>query len=100
MAEVRWGFVAIPLVCFLLGAGAVLVSDEYAGLGALLELRSQLGEASSRAERLQAEERRLAREIQRLREDEFTVEAAARSALGMVRPGEIVVRLEPVEKGR
>jgi cell division protein FtsB len=84
----------IPVLCFLLGAGAVLVSDERDGLGALIELRTQVREARMRASRLEERERRLAQEIQQLRTDDFSVEAAARSALGMVRPGEIVVRLE------
>jgi cell division protein FtsB len=100
VAEVRWSLVWIPVVCFLLGAGAVLVSDERDGLGALLELRVQVAEARSRAEQLEAEERRLAGEIRRLREDEFALEEAARISLGMVRPGEIVVRLEPRGEGR
>ena len=100
MADVRWGLIAIPVACFVLGAGAVLVSDERGGLGALLELRSQVREAHVRGERLAAEERRLAGEIRRLREDDFAVEAAARTALGMVRPGEIVVRLETGKEGR
>jgi cell division protein FtsB len=100
VAEIRWGLVAIPVLCFLLGAGAVLVSDERGGLGALLELRAQVSEARVRGERLAAQEVELAEAIRRLREDEFSVEAAARSALGMVRPGEIVVRLEPAEAGR
>jgi cell division protein FtsB len=95
MAEVRWSLIWIPVACFLLGAGAVLVSDEDEGLGALLELRSQVGAAHRRIGALEAEDRHLSREIQRLREDDFSVEAAARSALGMVRPDEIVVRLEP-----
>lgn len=100
MAEVRWGLISIPVLCFLLGAGAVLVSDERGGLGALLELRTQVSQARARSERLEAQEGQLADEIRRLRKDEFSIEAAARSALGMVRPGEIVVRLAPAEEGR
>jgi cell division protein FtsB len=100
VADVRWGLVAVPVVCFVLGAGAVLVSDERSGLGALVELRSQVRDAQARGERLGSEERRLAGEIRSLREDDLAVEAAARTALGMVRPGEIVVRLDPVEAGR
>jgi cell division protein FtsB len=100
VAEVRWGFVLIPVVCFVVGAGVVLVSDERGGLGALVELRSQVRDARLRSERLASEERRLAGEIRRLREDDFALEAAARTALGMVRPGEIVVRLEAEPEGR
>jgi cell division protein FtsB len=100
VAEVRWGWVSIPVICFLLGAGAVLWSDERSGLGALVALRGQVEEARLRTERLAAEERRLSAEIQRLRSDEFSIEAAARSALGMVRPGEIVVRLDAAGEAR
>ena len=100
MAEVRWSWVWIPVICFLVGAGAVLVSDERDGLAALAELRGQVEDAQLRNERLLDEKRRLALEIQRLREDEFSLEAAARSALGMVRPGEIVVKLDDPESGR
>jgi cell division protein FtsB len=99
VAEVRWSWVSIPVICFLIGAGLVLVSDDRDGLGALAELRSQVAEAQVRTERLLAEQHRLALEIRRLREDEFSIEAAARSALGMVRPGEIVVKLDPAEAG-
>jgi cell division protein FtsB len=100
MAEVRWSLILIPVLCFLLGAGGVLISDERGGLGALLELRTQVRGARERGVHLQAEERRLEAEIQRLREDDFAVESAARSALGMVRPGEIVVRLDTGEEAR
>jgi cell division protein FtsB len=100
VSEVRWSLVWIPVICFLLGAGAVLVSDERGGLGAMLELRVQVSEAHAREQRLADEERRLTGEIQRLREDDFAVEAVARNTLGMVRPGEIVVRLEPPDEDR
>jgi len=91
----RWGWVSVPVVSFLIGAALVLASDERDGLGALAELRDQVAAARERTERLSGEKRRLALEIQRLREDEFSIEAAARSDLGMVRSGEIVVKLNP-----
>jgi len=100
VAEIRWGWFSVPVLCFLLGAGAVLWSDERGGLGALVTLRGQVVEARSRNERLAAEERRLSGEIQELRSDAFSIESAARSALGMVRPGEIVVRLDAPDEAR
>jgi cell division protein FtsB len=100
VAEVRWGLISIPVICFLIGAGAVLVSDERDGIGALFELRAQVGDARVRTGRLEGQKRRLAGEIRSLREDELSIEAAARSALGMVRPGEIVVHLDPPGESR
>jgi cell division protein FtsB len=89
----RWWVAALPLP-FLVGASLVLLLDHTAGFGALLELRAQVGRASARVAGLELQQARLQREVQALRAGGFAVEAAARTALGMVRPGEIAVRLD------
>ncbi len=81
----------------LVTAAALLVLDGDTGLRALLELsrrveRAEAGLAAARAERALR-----VREVRALRSDPFELEGVAREQLGMVRPGEIVVRWEAAE---
>jgi cell division protein FtsB len=63
------------------------------GLARTLALRRDLGDLHARNEDLRAENERLAREAEALRSDLGAVERVARTDLGWVRPGEIVVDL-------
>ncbi len=81
------------------GASVALVLDREEGIGPLIELRRQARYAHARVDRLSAEKERLSSVVRGLRSDPEQVEAAARSWLGMLRPGEVVVRL-PSRGGR
>ena len=85
-------FFLAPLLALGL-AVPVLALDLDGGLLALVELRAQVGQAREMTQRLERERLELRERVRGLRVDPFHVEAAARSALGMVRPGEVVVRL-------
>ena len=67
--------------------------DQEAGLRAWARLRADLHEARGRIQALRVEIGELEREAAALEEDRFAQEAAIRDALGLVRPGEILVRL-------
>lgn len=62
-------------------------------------LRRQLEDAGREARELAADNARLAGDIDALRTDPQAVEARARNELGMVYPGEIVLRLEGFDDG-
>jgi len=59
-----------------------------------VQLRRQLADARREAKELEAANARMATEVDALRTDPEAVEARARNELGMVYPGEIVLRLE------
>ncbi|MCL4227053.1 MAG: septum formation initiator family protein [Myxococcales bacterium] len=59
-------------------------------------LRAQLDELEAEATTLRARNRRLAAEVEALRTEPAAIEAHARDELGMVYPGELVLRLDPV----
>ena len=61
------------------------------GLGRTLALSRDLQTLRSRNQELAAENDRLAREAEALRNDPSAIERVARSDLGWVKPGEIVV---------
>ncbi|HUH03734.1 MAG TPA: septum formation initiator family protein, partial [Kofleriaceae bacterium] len=58
-------------------------------------LRSELSESRVESERLRRENLQLARECEALRTDPTAIEDIARDEIGMVHPGEIVIRVEP-----
>ncbi len=93
----RYGPFLLPPLLALGLAIPVLVFDEDGGLLALVELRAQVSQARAATQRLELERLELRERVRGLRVDPFHVEAAARSTLGMVRPGEVVVRLGPPE---
>jgi cell division protein FtsB len=76
-------------------AGTVLALDEENGLGRLWALRTHEGRLQSSVASLVEERTERTRLTHRLRGDRQTIEHLAREKLGMVRPGEIVVRLHP-----
>ena len=84
---------ALGPVLALSGASVALVLDREDGIGTLIELRRQARYAHARVARLSAEKERLSSVVRGLRSDPDQVEAAARSRLGMLRPGEVVVRM-------
>jgi cell division protein FtsB len=81
----------------LVTAGALLLLDGDTGIGSLLEISRRVERAEARLEAARAERARLVREVKALRSDPFELEVVAREQLGMVRPGEIVLRWEPAE---
>lgn len=83
----------------LLGAGVALFHDGENGVRAIFHLERELLAADLRLDRLRGERAELLLRAERLRSDPLEIEAAARQSLGMVRPGEIVVRL-PAESSR
>jgi cell division protein FtsB len=83
----------------LLGAGVALFHDGENGVRAIFHLERELAAADLRLDRLREERAELLLRAERLRADPLEIEAAARQSLGMVRPGEIVVRL-PAESSR
>jgi len=65
------------------------------GLARTIELGRDLKALRARNAQLAAENDRLAREAQALRDDPEAIERVARAELGWVRPGEIIVDLTP-----
>ncbi len=84
---------ALGPVLALSGACVALVLDREDGVETLIELRRQARYAHVRVDRLSSEKERLSSLVRGLRSDPDQVEAAARSRLGMLRPGEVVVRM-------
>ena len=80
-----------PLVA-LVACAVVLVSDGDTGLVPLARLRDQVDLLRERAQALERERRALLADVRALRRDAEAVEAVAREDLGMVRPGELVIR--------
>ena len=86
-------------IAALLGAAVALFHDGENGVRAIFHLDGELAAADVRLDRLREERAELLLRAERLRSDPLEIEAAARQSLGMVRPGEIVVRL-PAESSR
>lgn len=102
-ASLRALFWIGPLAA-LLGAAGALFHDANSGLRAVMQLQTELDEADLRLDRLHEERADLQLRAERLRADPVEIETVARESLGMVRPGEIVVRLPrspaPAERTR
>jgi cell division protein FtsB len=69
------------------------------GLSRYFTLKEELAQLRAANQRLRQDNRRLLRELSRLRSDELAVERVAREELGLIRPGEIVFRVEGVPGG-
>ena len=89
-----WPPLLLPVLLALALAVPVLVLDRHNGLAALLALTREVAEARAHSEVLEQLRNALRSELFGLRSDPVAVEAAARRTLGMVRPGEVVVRLD------
>jgi len=77
----------------LAGAAFALLYDADNGLRAVFSVKAELARADDRLAKLWEERVDLVARSERLRSDPFEIESVARESLGMVRPGEIVVRL-------
>lgn len=84
--------VAAPLVG-VVGALAWLALDRSHGLSRLLVLREEVAVLEGRLARVEEERDALLRQAHALRSDPLVLEGIARRKLGMVRPGELVIRL-------
>lgn len=85
------------LLALAIVAAAALwaVLDSSAGVRTYRDLGRQLRAAEQRAALLREEVAALEREAESLRRDPLAIESAIRADLGLARPGEIVVRVEP-----
>jgi cell division protein FtsB len=81
----------LPALSIVL-ALASLALDRQGSVGLLWDLRSAVGGQETHLEDLEKERRALLTEIHALRTEPTAVEALAREKLGMVRPGEVVIR--------
>ena len=85
---VRWG---VQILLVLVGTAAVadaLVGEQ--GLVAMMRARQQYDRLAGEVARQRADNRRMADEARRLRDDPATIEEVARRELGFIRPGEKV----------
>jgi len=89
---------AAAMVAFVL-AYLPYVLYTRSGLGRTLALARDLKTLRARNQVLAAEKERLAREAEALRNDPGAIERVARSDLGWVKPGEIVVDLSDALNG-
>jgi len=91
-AKRSWvALLAGPLLA-LAACAAILLLDFETGLLPMARLADEVERSRDRVEQLEGEFARLRRRVQRLRSEPAAVEAVAREQLGMLRPGEIVVR--------
>jgi len=67
------------------------------GLSASLRARREYIEAQARLSALQRENALLAERMRRLADDPRTIETVARQELGLIRPGEVMFVLKPVQ---
>jgi cell division protein FtsB len=84
------------LICALVAAAFSFLSDE--GFSRLAGLNRNLGQQQRTNSKLTESVQALRREVEGLQSDPRTVEKAARSELGMSRPGEMVVVFEKKEE--
>ena len=76
-------------------AAVILLLDDQTGLVPLARLRAAAATVDAEVRDLELRREALLARAERLRRDPFEIEAVARKSLGMVRPGEIVVRFSP-----
>ena len=94
----RGPILLMPLLAVALALPVLLIDDRN-GLRPLAELTLAARQARAQTARLARERLELREKLRGLRVDPFEVEALARATLGMVRPGEVVVRLGPSDGG-
>jgi cell division protein FtsB len=87
-----------PLL-LVLAAGATLALDRETGLMQLLTLAQEVEEAEANLEGLIGRRDELRARARRLHQDPREIEWVAREQLGMVRPGEVVVRWSAIREG-
>ncbi len=86
--NVVWGAVVIALA---LAVGSAFAEG---GFRRYFKLSNEVHELKERNDRLAAENARLRREADALKNDSAAIERAAREDLGFVKPGEVVISLE------
>jgi cell division protein FtsB len=89
--------VRLALAAIVAGALAYIPYRVYgeAGYVRYRKLDDQQGDLTRGNQRLIEENRQLSREISLLRSDPDAVRRAAREELGMIAPGEIIIKIEP-----
>ena len=92
MSKRHWRAVLLGPTLALVAAVVTLAVDRETGILPMLQLLDQVQRAEGRIEALVAERGQLIRRVRGLRSDSFQIEAVARRELGMVRPGEVVIR--------
>jgi cell division protein FtsB len=85
--------IALAVAGGLLAAGFL---DRDTGVGRWLDLRRDAATAEARIQATQARISAREAEAAALRGDPIAIEAAIREDLGLARPGEVVVREEPI----
>jgi cell division protein FtsB len=90
--DASFGRLLLAPVLVMGAALALLAIDTETGLVPLVRLQDRVQGIRARVAGLEAERDALRARVRLLRSDDFTVEAVAREQLGMVRPGEIVIR--------
>ncbi len=90
----RWAAALVGPSLALGVAAATLALDRDTGILPMLNLLDRVGNAEARVEALTLERGQLIQQVRGLRSDPYELEAAAREKLGMVRPGELVIRIE------
>src|SRR5262245_47959143 len=89
----RRGLLWVGPLAAIVGAAIALLYDADNGLRTVWSVKTELRRADVRLAKLWSERNDLVARADRLRGDSFEIESVARESLGMVRPGEIVVRL-------
>ncbi len=84
-----WGAVAVALVL------AVTSLADPGGFRRTFRLQQDLATLHARLDKLTQDNARLRREVKGLKEDPQAIERAAREELGWIRPGELLITLEP-----
>jgi len=74
--------------------GTIWLAVDPRGLRHTARLAADLEQMEARNEALRAENERLRRELQLLADDPAALERAAREELGLIRPGEVIFRIE------
>lgn len=92
----RAGWIVAGLLALL--AVAALLGEN--GLIRLWQLRQEVTTLHRQVQELEAENERLSRSIDRLRQDPAVIEKIARERLGLVKPGERVLRFPAAPEAR
>lgn len=93
-SRLRWLPALLGPGLVLLLAGATLAVDRDRGILPMLDVAEQVRGARALVEELAQEREQLIQHVRGLRSNPYEIEAVARVKLGMVRPGEVVIRFE------
>ncbi len=90
----RWLTALLGPGLVLLMAGATLAIDRERGILPMLDVAEQVRGARALVDELAQEREQLIKHVRGLHSNPYEIEAVARVKLGMVRPGEVVIRFE------